>query len=99
MTVNKFFAAIGVSIALMAPATAAEIKFIGSDIISVSGRIEPGDHLTISPIVLRNMPDSTTIILNSQGGFGGAAFAIAPKVSQPRSQPARAAIPPAALSG
>jgi hypothetical protein len=56
--------------------TAAEIKFIGSDIISVSGRIEPGDHLTISPIVLRNMPDSTTIILNSQGGFGKAAFAI-----------------------
>jgi hypothetical protein len=76
MTVNKFFAAIGISIALMAPATAAEIKFIGSDIISVSGRIEPGDHLTISRIVLAKMPDSTTIILNSGGGFGPPAFMI-----------------------
>ena len=37
---DKFLAAIGISIALMAPATAAEIKFIGSDIINVSGRIE-----------------------------------------------------------
>jgi hypothetical protein len=76
MTVNKFFAAIGISIALMAPATAAEIKFIGSDIISVSGRIEAGDHLEISPIVLAKMPDSTTIILNSGGGFGPPAFMI-----------------------
>ena len=33
---DKFLAAIGISIALMAPATAAEIKFIGSDIINVS---------------------------------------------------------------
>jgi hypothetical protein len=64
------------SIALMAPATAAEIKFIGSDIISVSGRIEPGDQLTISSIVLAKMPDSTAIILNSGGGFGNAAFLI-----------------------
>jgi hypothetical protein len=74
MTVNKIFTAIGFSIALMAPATAAEIKFIGSDIISVSGRIEAGDHLTISRIVLAKMPDSTTITLNSGGGFGNAAF-------------------------
>ena len=73
---NKFLAAIGISIALMAPATAAEIKFIGSDIISISGRIEAGDHLTISPIVLAKMPDSTRIILNSQGGFGPPAFMI-----------------------
>ncbi len=76
MTVNEIFTAIGFSIALMAPATAAEIKFIGSDIISVSGRIEAGDHLTISRIVLAKMPDSTTIILNSGGGFGKAAFMI-----------------------
>jgi hypothetical protein len=76
MTVNKLFAAIGVSIALMAPATAAEIKFIGSDIISISGRIEAGDQLTISSIVLAKMPDSTAIILNSGGGFGNAAFMI-----------------------
>jgi hypothetical protein len=41
MAVNKFFAAIGISIALMAPATAAEIKFIGSDIISVSAASSP----------------------------------------------------------
>jgi hypothetical protein len=74
--VNKFFTAIGFSIALMAPATAAEIKFIGSDIISVSGRIEAGDHLTISRIVLAKMPDSTTIVLNSGGGFGNAGFLI-----------------------
>jgi hypothetical protein len=74
--VNKFFAAIGVNIALMAPATAAEIKFIGSEIISVFGRIEAGDHLTIAPIVLRNMPGSTTIILNSGGGAGNTAFMI-----------------------
>ena len=73
---DKFLAAIGISIALMPPATAAEIKFIGSDIINVSGRIEAGDHLTISRIVLAKMPDSTTIMLNSHGGFGNTAFMI-----------------------
>jgi hypothetical protein len=76
MTMNEISTAIGFSIALMLPAAAAEIKFIGPDIISVSGRIEAGDHFTISRIVLAKMRDSTTIILNSGGGFGQAAFMI-----------------------
>jgi hypothetical protein len=76
MTMNEISTAIGFSIVLMLPAAAAEIKFIGPDIISVSGRIEAGDHRTISRIVLAKMRDSTTIILNSGGGFGQAAFMI-----------------------